>query len=139
MNRSYTQMIARDTFLSRAQYLLLHGGVGEETFGNERYLNQLFYASRQWKEARDVVLIRDGGCDLGVPGHEIHDKVLVHHINPITVQQLNDLDPMLYDPENLISVSHNTHNAIHYGDESKLPQPIVERKPGDHLLWERMW
>lgn len=139
MNRSYTEMSARDTFLSRAQYLLLGGRVGEETFGSERYLNQLFYTSRRWKEARDVVIIRDEGCDLGVIGHEINDKILVHHINPITVKMLQDQDPILFDPENLISVSHNTHNAIHYGDEGMLPQPMFERKPGDHLLWERMW
>lgn len=139
MNRSYTEMSARDTFLSRAQYLLLGGRVGEETFGSERYLNQLFYTSRRWKEARDVVIIRDEGCDLGVIGHEINDKILVHHINPITAKMLQDQDPILFDPENLISVSHNTHNAIHYGDEGMLPQPMFERKPGDHLLWERMW
>lgn len=139
MIRTYSEMAARATFLSRAQYLFLNGVVGEETFGAERYLNQIFYTSRRWKAARDVVIIRDEGCDLGVMGHEIHDKVLVHHINPITLQQIKEQDPVLFDPENLILVSHNTHNAIHYGNESLLPQPLVERKPGDHLLWERMW
>lgn len=139
MERSYSAMMTRDTFLSRAQYLLLYGGVGQETFGAERYLNQLFYTSWAWKQSRDHIIIRDNGCDLGVLGHEIHDKVFVHHINPITPQQLKDEDPVLYDPENLILVSHNTHNAIHYGDIAMLPQPLVERKPGDHLLWERMW
>ncbi len=139
MDRSYTEMIARDTFLSRAQYLMLGGKVGEETFGSERYLNQLFYTSREWKAARDVVIIRDEGCDLGVAGLEIHDKISVHHINPVTLRMLKEQDPLLFDPENLISVSHNTHNAIHYGDASRLPQPFIERKPGDHLLWERMW
>lgn len=132
-------MIARDTFLSRFQYLMLGGKVGDETFGWERHLNQHFYASPAWKRARDVVIIRDAGCDLGVPGYEIHDRILVHHIEPINVRMLEEQDPKLWDPDNLISVSHNTHNAIHYGDESLLPKPIVERKPGDHLLWERMW
>lgn len=139
MERSYREMTARDTFLSRAQYLLLGGRVGEETFGAERYLNQIFYASRAWKSARDVVIVRDRGCDLGVMGHEIHDKLLVHHINPVTPRMLREEDPLLFDPENLICVSHNTHQAIHYGDVNMLPQPVLERKPGDHLLWERMW
>jgi hypothetical protein len=139
MKRSYSEMLARDTFLSRAQYLLLGGTVANETFGAERYLNQMFYASRAWKSSRDIVIIRDEGCDLGVMGHEIHDKILVHHINPINARMLKERDPLLFDPENLISVSHNTHQAIHYGDVSMLPQPMLERKPGDHLLWERMW
>jgi hypothetical protein len=139
MERSYSEMLARDTFLSRAQYLLLGGTVANETFGAERYLNQKFYASRAWKSSRDIVIIRDEGCDLGVMGHEIHDKILVHHINPINARMLKEADPLLFDPENLISVSNNTHQAIHYGDASMLPQPMLERKPGDHLLWERMW
>lgn len=136
---SYSEMIARDTFLSRADYLMLGGKVGQETFGSERYLNQIFYTSRAWKQARDVVIIRDNSCDLGVFGYEIHDKLFVHHMNPITLQQLRDEDPVLFDPENLITVSHNTHQAIHYGDGSLLPKPILERKPGDHIGWERMW
>lgn len=118
---------------------MLNGRVGEETFGSERYLNQLFYTSRVWKQIRDVVIIRDNSCDLGVLGYEIHDKIFVHHINPITLEMLKAEDPILWDPENLITVSHNTHQAIHYGDGSLLPQPDVERKPGDQLGWERMW
>lgn len=137
--RTYTQASTRATFLARAEYLMLRGGVGQETFGAERYLNQMFYASRAWKSARDVVIIRDNGCDLGIPGHEIHDKIIVHHINPITPAMLKTVDDMLFDPENLISVSNNTHQAIHYGDGSLLPKPILERKPGDHILWERKW
>lgn len=132
-------MCARDTFLSRFRYLSLGGTVAEVTFGHERHLNQVFYASYAWKQARDVVLIRDESRDLGVIGHDIHDRVLVHHINPITPQMLNTQDPLLFDPENLICVSHNTHNAIHYGDESILPQDWVERRPGDTVLWERQW
>ena len=137
--RTYAALLLRDTFLSRAQYLMLDGRVGEETFGFERHLNQAFYASHAWKQARDVVIIRDRGCDLGVEGHEIFDRVLVHHIEPITATMIRNQDPMLWDPDNLISVSHNTHNAIHYGDETLLPQPMLERRPGDHIPWERQW
>lgn len=118
---------------------MLNGRVGDETFGHERYMNQLFYTSREWKRARDIVILRDRSCDLGVPGHEIHDRVYVHHINPITPDMLREQHPLLLDPENLICVSHNTHEAIHYGDGSKLPQPVLERKPDDHIGWERMW
>lgn len=118
---------------------MLGGVVGEETFGWERSANQMFYASRRWKAARDIVIIRDAGCDLGIPGHDIHDRVIVHHINPLTPKMLEDDSPLLYLPENLICCSHNTHNAIHYGDETLLPQPMIERQPGDHLQWERMW
>lgn len=139
MERTYTAMLARDTFLSRYQYLRLGGRVGEETFGWERHLNQAFYSSAAWKSARDVVIIRDKSCDLGVMGHEINDALFVHHINPLTVRMLEEEDPLLFDPENLVCVSHSTHNAIHYGDESMLPQPMIERQPGDHLLWTRMW
>lgn len=132
-------MLLRDTFLSRFRYLALEGQVGEPTFGPERHLNQLFYASYAWKQARDIVIIRDNGCDLGVPGYDIFSKVLVHHINPITLADLRDVNPVIFDPENLICVSHNTHNAIHYSNESMLPQPVVERRPGDTKLWERSW
>lgn len=118
---------------------MLGARVGEETFGYERHLNQSFYQSYAWKRARDVVLIRDESCDLGVPGYEIFDKVLVHHISPLTVRMLETEDPLLWDPNNLICCSHKTHNAIHFGDESQLPQPILERKPGDHIPWERQW
>jgi hypothetical protein len=135
VSRSYTEMLTRDTFLSRYRYLALNGQVAEETFGSERWMNQQFYTSHEWKNARDVVLIRDNGCDLGVPGHEIFDRAIVHHINPITPQNLIDRDPVIFDPDNLILVSHNTHSAIHYGDEGMLPRPIIERRPGDTKLW----
>jgi hypothetical protein len=132
-------MLARDTFLSRYRYLRLEGRVAEETFGNERYLNQRFYTSRDWKVARDVAIVRDGGRDLGHPDYPILGKISVHHIEPVTAQQLLEGDPKIFDPDNLICVSHNTHNAIHYGDESLLPKDDIERKPGDTLLWERSW
>lgn len=139
MNRSYSAMLARDRFLSRYRYLRLEGQVAEMTFGHERALNQRFYTSREWKTARDVVIVRDGGRDLGHPDYPILGPITVHHINPITPQDLINGDPRIFDPENLICVSHNTHNAIHYGDENLLPKEDVERKPGDTLLWERQW
>lgn len=138
--RTYHEMVStRDTFLSRAQYLMLDGVVGQETFGYERHLNQSFYASPAWKRARDVVIIRDKSNDLGVEGHKIMERGLVHHIEPLTVKMLEEQSPLLWDPNNLILVSHQTHNAIHFGDESHLPQEMVVRKPGDHIPWERQW
>lgn len=139
MTKSYSGMLKYDTLQGRFNYLSLDGKVAEETFGRERYLNQAFYSSYLWKRARDEVIIRDEGCDLGIPGFEIFDRVLVHHINPITPKDLYDQNPVIFDPENLICVSHRTHNAIHYGDDSLLPTPIVERRPGDTLMWERKW
>jgi hypothetical protein len=114
---------------------VLGGELGIATFGFDRHLNQTFYASHAWKQARDIAIIRDNGCDLGVPGHEIHDRILVHHMNPIKVQDLTHFNEDLLDPEYLICVSTRTHNAIHFGDERQLPEPMIERKPGDTTLW----
>lgn len=139
MDKTYTGLLTRDTFLSRFRYLVLGGRIGEETFGFERRLNQDFYASREWKQARDHVIIRDEGCDMGVPGHEIYDKVFVHHMNPIQVNDLIHFNEDILNPEYLICVSFRTHNAIHYGDEAQLPQPFVERRPGDTVLWTKEW
>lgn len=138
-DKTYTEMLLRDTFLSRFRYLSLGGEVGIATFGSERRLNQDFYASYEWKRARDQAIIRDQGRDLGVPGYEIFDKVLVHHMNPIQINDLKNFNPAVLDPEFLICVSHRTHNAIHFGDERQLPRPIVERTAGDTKLWERQW
>lgn len=135
MTLSYHEMAKRDTFLGRFRYLVLGGELGVATFGFDRYLNQSFYASREWKEARDLAIIRDQGCDLGVPGHEIHDSILVHHMNPITVKDLTYFNEAILDPDFLICVSRRTHNAIHFGDESQLPEPMIERRPGDTTLW----
>ena len=141
--KSYTELITRDTFLSRFRYLYLGGEIGMETFGAERQLNQSFYASREWKQARDWAIIRDEGLDLGVPDHLIMDRVLVHHMNPITLQDLRDPTPeveeKLFGLENLICVSTRTHNAIHFGGESQLPPPEIERRPGDTIGWVREW
>lgn len=133
--RTYSEMKKRDAFLSRFKYLMLGGELGYATFGYDRPLNQGFYQSFEWKRIRDIVIIRDMGCDLGVPSHEIHDKILVHHMNPITVGDILHGNDGILDPEFLICVSTRTHNAIHFGDESQLPKLFVERTPGDTKLW----
>lgn len=135
MVRSYREMRSLATFEERFEYLALHGKVGAETFGFDRYLNQMFYRSSQWKQIRKHVIARDLGRDLGVEGYEIHDIVYIHHLNPMTVDEIKSGDPRILDLDNLISVTHNTHNAIHYGDSSLLPRQIVERRRGDTKLW----
>lgn len=135
MSLTYEELILRDTFLGRFRYAVLGGELGVATFGFDRHLNQSFYASHAWKQARDIAIIRDKGCDLGVPGHEIHDRILVHHMNPIRVDDLINFNEDLLNPDYLICVSTRTHNAIHFGDERQLPEPFVERKPGDTTLW----
>lgn len=137
MIRSYRELRRRTTFLERFHYLALRGVVGEATFGFDRHINQRFYRSREWRHLRDEIIIRDEGCDLGVEGHEIHGRILIHHMNPMTVDNIVDGDDSILDPEYLICVSHQTHNAVHYGDESLLPKPFVERRPGDTKLWRR--
>lgn len=133
---TYTEMAKRDSFLARFRYLVLGGQLGIATFGFDRHLNQAFYTSYEWKKARDWIIIRDNGCDLGVPGHEIMDRVLVHHMNPLRVEDLTTQNfDRLFNPDYLICVSTTTHNAIHFGDEKQLPPPIVERRPGDTTLW----
>lgn len=132
---TYSEMCMRTSFVSRFQYLSLGGELGAATFGFDRHLNQAFYASSMWKRVRDIVIIRDRGCDLGMEGHGIHDRVLVHHMNPIQVSDLTHFNEDILDPEYLICVSTRTHNAIHFGDERQLPAPIVERRPGDTKLW----
>lgn len=134
--RSYSELSKLGGFIERYDYLALNGQVGEPTFGWERFLNQKFYNSVEWKSARRLVIIRDNGCDLGIEGHELHSRVYIHHMNPMRPDQLKNFDPSVLDPEYLISVSHNTHNAIHYGDASHLVNTIpVERRPGDTKLW----
>jgi len=133
---SYSKLITFPTFQERYRYLKQSGIVAEETFGSHRYLNQAYYNSPEWKSIRNRVIIRDNGCDLGVEGFEINDRVYIHHINPITEEDILDRSPALFDMDNLICVSFNTHQAIHYGDESMLPITYFEeRKPGDTKLW----
>lgn len=134
--RTYTELSRLGTFKERFDYLKLNGSVGIDTFGFDRYLNQAFYKSPEWKNVRNVVILRDNGCDLGIEGYEIHDKILIHHINPINVDDIeNRLDDIL-NPEFLISVSHRTHNAIHYGDFDQLPSLPKERTMNDTCPWK---
>lgn len=135
MSRSFSELRQLETFEKRFHYLALKGNVGERTFGFNRWVNQGFYTSREWRQARDGIIVRDNGCDLGIDGYEIHSGLYIHHLNPITLEQLETGDDCLLDPNNLITVTHRTHNAIHYGDERLLPRPPADRKPGDTKLW----
>lgn len=135
--RRYSELIQLPTFEERYRYLRLQGVVGRETFGFDRYLNQVLYKSDKWKDVRDHVIIRDNGCDLGVEGFEIPKSIIVHHMNPITIEELEREDPCIFDPEFLISVSHNTHNAIHYGDANLLVTGPIERKRNDTCPWRQ--
>lgn len=129
--RSYTELLEFCTLEDRFRYLSLDGEVGCATFGSRRYLNQAFYSSREWRDIRNHIIFRDQGCDLGIEDFPILRSPAIHHINPITVEDVMNRSPRLLDPENLITASHHTHNAIHYGDERQLPRPFVERRPGD--------
>lgn len=135
--RNYSEFVKLDNFLDRFEYLKLSGVVGAETFGFDRYLNQALYSSPEWKKSRRNTVLRDNGCDLGLEDYPLN-RALVHHMNPITLEQIENRDPIIFDEEFLITVSHNTHNAIHYGDQTLLPQPLIERRPGDTLLWRRL-
>ena len=135
MNRTYSELIRLSTFEERFEYLKLDGKVGIETFGYNRYLNQALYRSYEWKHIRGKIILRDNGCDLGCAGHDIFDAVYIHHLNPITKRQILDRDPILFDPENLITVSYNTHQAIHYSNESILMLDPVERSANDTAPW----
>jgi hypothetical protein len=133
--RTYSDLIKRTAQLSRFRYLQLEGEIGVATFGYDRPLNQGFYHSYEWKRTRDFVIVRDQGCDMGLPEFPIHDKILVHHMNPLAVNDILHGNADILDPEYLICVSTSTHNAIHFGDESRLPKPFAERTPGDTKLW----
>lgn len=133
--KTYSELIKFDTITDRYEYLKLSGSVGEQTFGVDRYLNQRFYKSTEWKLIRDVVLIRDNGCDLGIPDFPIPGRILIHHMNPIKVLDLRSKKLDILDPKFLISSSERTHQAIHYGDKSLLPYIPKQRKPGDTRLW----
>lgn len=135
--RQYSELRHLETFDERFDYLALHGQVGEVTFGFDRWVNQQFYTSNEWRMVRARVIARDLGCDLGIPGLEIHRDLLVHHMNPMTVEDLEAGEEWTLDPEFLITTSKRTHNAIHYGDRSLLPTPFVPRQPGDTRLWSR--
>lgn len=133
--RSYRELRQLTTFEERFRYLSLRGEVGKSTFGFDRYLNQGFYTSREWRSLRHDIIVRDEGCDLGILGYEIHDRVIIHHMNPMTVADIVDGEDSILDPDFLISTTHRTHNAIHFGDERQLRIPREPRRPGDTKLW----
>lgn len=133
--RSYAELLRFSTFEERFAYLSLRGEVGRATFGFDRWINQQFYRSREWQQARDLVIVRDEACDLGIPDYEIHSRLMIHHMNPVTPDDLIRGEEWVLDPEYLITTTHRTHNAIHYGDASLLRTPPVERRPGDTKLW----
>lgn len=137
MIRTYTEMCQYDSLVDRFNYLKLNGQVGSQTFGFDRYLNQAFYNSPEWKRVKDIVIIRDNGCNLGVPGNDINDLILIHHMNPITVQDITDRNPDIFNPEFLVCTSKRTHNAIHYSDQSLLPQGLIQRCANDQAPWRR--
>lgn len=136
MIRKYSSLIKLRTLKERFEYLRLDGKVGVDTFGFDRYLNQRLYGSLKWKQARDTVIARDLGNDLGLPDFPVYDQIVIHHMNPLLVSDVEVDDPKIYDPEYLICVSQRTHRAIHYGDESLLPQPLIERKKNDTCPWK---
>lgn len=134
--KTYSELIALPTFEERYEYLRLNGRVGEDTFGFDRYLNQNFYRSAEWRHIRDRVIVRDNGCDLAIDDRIIYGKILIHHMNPITDKDLFNLSDILLDPEYLICVSHNTHNAIHYGDGERLAKDPIVRTKNDTCPWK---
>lgn len=136
MIRTYSELITFPTFEQRFEYLKLRGKVGESTFGPERYLNQVLYSSNAWQAVRRKVIIRDNSFDLGIEDYEIFDKPVIHHMNPITVEDIVNRNPKIFDPEFLICVSDRTHRAIHYGDKKLLPKVVMQRMPDDTTLWK---
>ena len=133
--RTYSELVQLQTFEERFDYLRLDGVVGKDTFGFDRYLNQQFYRSGEWKRIRNQVIVRDNGCDLGIDEYEIHGRILIHHMNPISIEDLQCMSDLLMNPEYLICVSHPTHNAIHYGDESLIVTAPIERSQNDTCPW----
>ncbi len=133
--RTYSELITLPTFEERFKYLQLNGQVGESTFGFDRYMNQVFYRSQKWKSIRDFVIIRDCGCDLGVEGYDIHGKIIIHHMNPLSMRDIETESDFLLNPDFLICTTHNTHNAIHYGDENLLVTAPIERTKNDTCPW----
>lgn len=133
--RNYTELERLRSFEERFEYLKLKGSVGRETFGYDRYLNQRFYTSTQWRNVRQFVIARDNASDLGISGFEIYDQILIHHMNPISPEDILQGNEDTLNPEFLITTTHTTHNAIHYGDPSLIPNQWSERRPGDTDLW----
>lgn len=138
MIKTYSELSKIPDFMGRFEYLSLKGIVAEETFGFDRYLNQKFYRSREWHQLRNKIIVRDNGCDLGIPGRDIFDHIIIHHMNPLRVDDVVNSTDFLLNPEYLICVSSLTHNAIHYGDKNLImPIDIIERKPNDTCPWRK--
>jgi hypothetical protein len=135
MIRSYSELVRLNSFEERYEYLKLKGSVGKSTFGFDRYINQQFYRSAQWKSIRNYVIARDQGLDLAFEGYEIYDRIIIHHMNPMSVEDIEHGDDDILNPEFLICTTHKTHNAIHYGDKNLLALPFVERNANDTKLW----
>lgn len=135
--RSYSELSKLQSFEERFRYLQLNGEVGKDTFGFDRYINQKYYKSREWKSIRDKVILRDNGCDLGIEGRDIHGRILIHHMNPISVKDIEEQSEFLTNPEYLICITHNTHNAVHYGDENLLVKEPITRTKNDTCPWKR--
>ena len=135
--RTYTELTKLPTYEERFAYLRLDGTVCDETFGNDRYLNQILYKSPRWRKVRREVIIRDNGCDLGIEDYEIRGRIIVHHMDPITLDDIIHERDSVFNPEYLICTAHNTHNAIHYGDESLLVTAPIERSKNDTCPWRK--
>lgn len=138
MIRSYTELSQISDYEARYRYLKLRGRVGDETFGFDRIFNQMFYRSGEWQRVRRDIIVRDCGCDMGVSGHEIGGRIVIHHMNPIGINDIRNSTEYLLNPEYLICVSENTHKAIHYGDENLIDRPLIERRPNDTCPWKRV-
>lgn len=136
-NKSYSELIRLPTYLERFRYLQINGAVGAETFGYDRYLNQILYRTGEWKRFRRDIILRDNGCDLACEDYEIFGRILVHHINPITVDDVLNRDPKIFDPNNVITTTLDTHNAIHYGDERLLVMDPIVRTKNDTCPWRK--
>lgn len=135
--RTFKELDRCKTFEERYEYLRLKGEVGQDTFGFDRYINQMFYKSAEWKRVRDQVIVRDNGCDMGDDEHPIMGRIIIHHMNPIRKEDFDDNPDYLLNPDYLVCVSHNTHNAIHYGSINLLPREPIERKPNDTCPWRK--
>lgn len=133
--RTYSELIQLPTFEERYEYLKTGSLVGDITFGGGRWLNQALYMSPEWKQFRNEIILRDQACDLAMPDYEIHGRIIVHHLNPITKEDIINRNYCVFNPENVVCVSHSTHNAIHYGDENQLPQKPIIRRPNDTCPW----
>ena len=136
MTKSYSELIRLPTFDERYDYLRIGGVLGRETFGFDRYMNQTLYRSFEWRDIRNQVILRDNGCDLAIPDRQIYTRITIHHINPITIEDIETRADLIFDLDNLISTSHSTHNAIHYGDAAMLPRLPKERRKGDTVPWK---